>query len=152
MESIFDNLKFEMEHEEMFPEKKLPTLDFKMWMEDNKIMYSFYQKEVANKAVINKLSALSENVKVASLTQNLIRRCKNTSELLPVEVRLAVIDEFVEQVLASNPLGVQGQAVRSGPTTPLPSAEGLPPKSYSPKPPVPRQAAARARYPSHVDI
>merc|ERR1740123_672475 len=80
MESIFDNLKFEMEHEEMFPENKLPTLDFKMWMEDNRIMYSFYQKEVANKAVINKISALSENVKVASLTQNLIRRCKNTSE------------------------------------------------------------------------
>ena len=52
MESIFDHLKFEMEHEEMFPKHKLPTLDFKMWVEDNKIMYSFYQKEVANKAVI----------------------------------------------------------------------------------------------------
>ena len=76
-------------------------------MEDNKIMYSFYQKEVANKAVINKLSALSENVKVASLTQNLIRRCKNTSELLPVEVRLAVIDEFTEQVLAATTAGIR---------------------------------------------
>ena len=73
-----------------------------MWMEDNRIMYSFYQKDVANKAVINKLSALSENVKVASLTQNLIRRCKNTSEMLPVEERLAVIDRFTEQVLACN--------------------------------------------------
>ena len=41
MESIFNNLKFEMEHKETFPEQKLPTLDFKMWMEDNKIMYSF---------------------------------------------------------------------------------------------------------------
>ena len=102
MESVFDSLKFEMEHQEMFPENKLPTLDFKMWVEDNKIMYSFYQKEVANKAVINKLSALSENVKVASLTQNLIRRCKNTSELLSMEERLAVIDQFTEQVLACN--------------------------------------------------
>ena len=36
------------------------------------------------------------------MTQNLIRRCKNTSELLPVEVRLAVIDQFAEQVLACN--------------------------------------------------
>ena len=71
-----------------------------MWMEDNKIMYSFYQKEVANKAVINKLLALSENVKVASLTQN-------TSELLPVELRLAVIDEFTEQVLAATTAGIR---------------------------------------------
>ena len=69
-------------------------------MEDNKIMYSFYQKEVANKAVINKLLALSENVKVASLTQN-------TSELLPVEMRLAVIDEFTEQVLAATTAGIR---------------------------------------------
>ena len=71
-----------------------------MWMEDNKIMYSFYQKEVANKAVINKVLALSENVKVASLTQN-------TSELLPVEMRLAVIDEFTEQVLAATTAGIR---------------------------------------------
>ena len=76
MESIFPHLKFEMEHEEMFPGNMLPTLDFKMWVEDNKVQYSFYQKEVANKAVINKKSALSENVKVASLTQNLIRRSR----------------------------------------------------------------------------
>ena len=69
-------------------------------MEDNKIMYSFYQKEVANKAVINKVLALSENVKVASLTQN-------TSELLPVEMRLAVIDEFTEQVLAATTAGIR---------------------------------------------
>ena len=63
-------------------------------------MYSFYQKEVANKAVINKVLALSENVKVASLTQN-------TSELLPVEMRLAVIDEFTEQVLAATTAGIR---------------------------------------------
>ena len=100
MASIFPHLKFEMEHEEMFPGNMLPTLDFKMWVQDNKIQYSFYQKEVANKALINKRSALSENIKVASLTQNLIRRCKNTSEMLSMEARLAMINEFTQQALA----------------------------------------------------
>ena len=103
MNSIIDFLKFKMEHEEMFEEKKLPTLDFKLWVEENKILflYSFYQKEVANKQVIHKKSALSENVKVASLTQNLIRRMKNTSEFLSLGERLAVIEQFTEQVLKS---------------------------------------------------
>ena len=73
----------------------------KLWVEENKILYSFYQKEVANKQVIHKKSALSENVKVASLTQNLIRRMKNTSEFLSLGERLAVIEQFTEQVLKS---------------------------------------------------
>ena len=50
--------------------------------------------------MISKKSALSEIVKVASLTQNLIRRCKNTSEMLSIQARLAVIDQFTQQVLA----------------------------------------------------
>ena len=32
---------------------------------------------------------------------------QNTSELLPVEMRLAVIDEFTEQVLAATTAGIR---------------------------------------------
>ena len=80
MDSIYGNLKVEMEHAEQFEDRTLPTLDFRMWVQNNKILYSFYQKPVANKCVIHKDSALGMNMKIASHTQNLIRRMKNTSD------------------------------------------------------------------------
>ena len=66
MDSIYPNLKFEMEHCEMF-DGKLPTLDFQMYVLNNLVNYEFFSKPMANKNVICKRSALSENVKIASL-------------------------------------------------------------------------------------
>ena len=74
MDSIFNNLTFEMETPEMFTNGHLPTLDFECWKENERILYSFYQKEVSKKTLIDRKSALGENMKVASLTQNLVRR------------------------------------------------------------------------------
>ena len=94
MDSIYGNLKVEMEHAEQFEDRTLPTLDFRMFVQDNKVLYSFYQKPVANKCVIHKDSALGMNMKIASHTQNLIRRMKNTSEDVNMETRLAVINKY----------------------------------------------------------
>ena len=44
MDSIYGNLKVEMEHAEQFEDRTLPTLDFRMLVQDNKVLYSFYQK------------------------------------------------------------------------------------------------------------
>ena len=82
-----------METEDMFNNGRLPTLDFDCWVIDNKIYYSFFQKSMARKTVIHKQSALSEKTKVTSLSQDLIRRMKNTSEDVPIEERIAIIDE-----------------------------------------------------------
>ena len=101
MNSIYSNLQVEMEHAEMFEDKTLPTLDFRLFVQDNLVLYSFFQKPVANKCVIHKQSALGENSKIASHTQNLIRRMKCTSELLPMESRIVVIDEFCRQLISS---------------------------------------------------
>ena len=40
-------------------------------------------------------------MKVASLVQNLIRRMKNTSEMLNIQTRIAIIDEFTQQLFMS---------------------------------------------------
>ena len=52
MDSIFPNLTFEMETPEMFKDCHLPTLDFQCWKENERILYSFYQKEVSKKTLI----------------------------------------------------------------------------------------------------
>ena len=54
MDSIFNNLTFEMETPEMFDGGHLPTLDFECWKENERILYSFYQKEVSKKTMIDR--------------------------------------------------------------------------------------------------
>ncbi len=51
--------------------------------------------------MIHKQSALGENSKIVSHTQNLIRRMKCTRELLPMESRIVFIDEFCWQLISS---------------------------------------------------
>ena len=99
--SVFSCLSFEMETPEMFSDKKLPTLDFICWVKNNKIQYSFYQKPMAKKTVIQRKSALGKNCKIASLSQNLVRRMKNTCEDLPDSDRIQIIDEYSSQLEAS---------------------------------------------------
>ena len=53
---------------------------------------------MSNKHVIHRKSALGVNMKVASLVQNLIRRMKNTSELVNMDTRLKIINEYTNQL------------------------------------------------------
>ena len=85
----------------MFDGGHLPTLDFECWKENERILYSFYQKEVSKKTMIDRKSALGENTKVASLTQNLMRRMKNTSEDVDNSVRVSIVNAFSSQIKAS---------------------------------------------------
>ena len=102
MDSIFTmNLTFEMETPEMFQDGHLPTLDFQCWKENERILYSFYQKEVSKKTLNDRKSALGDNTKVTSLTQNLVRRRKNTSEDVDDSVRIEIVNAFSSQLKAS---------------------------------------------------
>ena len=110
MDSIYPELKFEMEIPSMF-DGKLPTLDFQVWVEGNQVSYSFYQKPMARKSVIHKSSALSEKTKVSSLSQDLIRRMKNTSESVPDKVRIDIVNEYSDQLLSSGYSPTQTQDI-----------------------------------------
>ena len=79
-ESVYTELKFEMETAEDFESQTLPTLDFQCWMESDKLLYKFFRKPMSKQTLIMKESALSENIKISSLTQEVIRLSKNTSE------------------------------------------------------------------------
>jgi hypothetical protein len=57
----------------------LPTLDLTIWTreEDNKTMFLFYTKPMSSNTVLQRKSAMPENMKVASLNQEVIRRMLN---------------------------------------------------------------------------
>ena len=101
MNSIHPNLKFTMEIPEDFDNGKLPTLDTQVWLEGDRLMYSFYEKPMAAKTVMRRESALSENTKVSSLSQDLIRRLKNINLELPTSARVEAINDFASKLMSS---------------------------------------------------
>ena len=53
------------------------------------------------KTVIHKVSALSENSKMASLSQNVVRHMRNTSERLDISERVKVVNKFRQRMANS---------------------------------------------------
>ena len=103
MNAIFDFLRFTVESELDFQDRRLPTLDFKLWVrqEDGLIMHTFYEKPTSSNQTIQKDTALPENTKMATLNSEVVRRMLHTSELLPIEKRIVVLDD-VSQKLANS--------------------------------------------------
>ena len=96
------NLQCTSELGEEFTDMRLPTLDTKLWVENTgKVEYMFYEKPMSSRYLICKDSALPENVKMASLSQNLIRRLKHTSQNLPISFHLEAINNFSKKMRTS---------------------------------------------------
>ena len=81
----------------------LPTLDLVIWVRktDNKTMYSFFSKPMASSKVLQRDSAMPENMKISTLNQEMIRRMINTSEELDDTKRLETVDEYGMKVVNS---------------------------------------------------
>ena len=101
MNSICSWLVLTMEHEEMF-NGVLPTLDLIIWVSSgNKVMFSFYEKEMVSPMVLHKRSAMPEGVRRATLNQELVRRMCNTSELVDIKERVKVVDKYAQKLINS---------------------------------------------------
>ena len=98
MNSILDFLIFTKESPGDFPDGKLPTLDIKVWLENLRIWYQFFQKPMSNNVVIQEQAALSEMVKVSSLTEEVVRRLKHTSRGLEKSYRLETLEDFSQRM------------------------------------------------------
>ena len=78
MNSINPYLTFTAEVETDFPTRKLPTLDTKLWMEeDGQLGHGFYEKEMKSQQMIDKDSAMSINQKHCIMANELTRRLYN---------------------------------------------------------------------------
>ena len=101
MNSICGWLVLTMETEDMF-KGKLPTLDLEIWVDkDNMFMYHYYEKPMIPDTVLHRRSAMPEGTRRATLNQELIRRMVNTSELVPMNTRLEIIDKYAGKLLNS---------------------------------------------------
>ena len=99
---IYPFLNFTIESVDDFEDRRLPTLDFKMWVtEDNIVMYTFFEKPTSSNQMLHRNSALSENVKMATMNAEIIRRMMNVSELLPDHERITVLDRVAQKLCNS---------------------------------------------------
>ena len=101
MEGVQDYLKLTMETGEDF-DGRLPTLDTTLWVDSSNIVhFAFYEKPMCLNQVLQKDTALPENTKQASLAQEMVRRMKNTSELLPMGERIVIVSKYAQKLLNS---------------------------------------------------
>ena len=80
----------------------MPLLDLQVQVRDgNQIYYKFYKKKVSNPLLMLQSSAMPEKVKRATLTEEGIRRLRNTKRELPWEEKAEILSEFSHKLMLS---------------------------------------------------
>ena len=101
MNSINEDLKFTTEAPEDFPNKRLPTLDFVLWMIDGILYHSYYEKSMKTQFTVMQRSAMSEHQRMAILSNELVRRLSNIHRDVVCEEMEEVIEQYVSQLKTS---------------------------------------------------
>ena len=94
-------LRFTQEIGEDFPDLRLPSLDTTIWVERNRILFRFVSKPMATNLVIQAKSALSEEVKLSTLAEEVCRRLRNTSRRLEHSNRLETLEDLSTRMSTS---------------------------------------------------
>ena len=72
----------------------LPSLDTKIWVQDGwTILFEFFEKTMATNLMVEAGSALSKEVKLATLSEEVTRRLRNSSLDLDYSCRLEILEK-----------------------------------------------------------
>ena len=78
MNGINPDLRFTAELREDFVDQRLPTLDFKMWFDqDWRINHTYFEKDMRSQLVVPEKTAMSTKQKINILSNDLVRRLSN---------------------------------------------------------------------------
>ena len=99
MNQINMDLVFTTESQEDFAKERLPTLDFEMWISNNKVRHSYYQKPMKTPYVIMERSGMGHQQKFCILSNELCRRMSNIqiSEVPHSEI-LEIIEQYIGEL------------------------------------------------------
>ena len=102
MQDLEEFLNFTMETVDDFATGFLPTLDTDLGVTElNEVLYKFYEKPMCSNVCVQKLSAMDENSKVKTLSNELTRRLLNSSESLGNKERVRVVDIYTQKLINS---------------------------------------------------
>ena len=89
-------MKFTIDGEDDHKDRRVPMLDICCWRTGPKtIIHGFYEKPMTSNLVILAKSATPQNGKMATLSQEIIRRMRNTSRRAPLEERIKYLNKFM---------------------------------------------------------
>ena len=101
MNSINSDLTFTVEWAGEFSNKRLPTLDFSMWIEQGLIRHTFYEKEMKNQILVMRKSSMAEKQKIDILSNEVVRRLSNIGENVGQCEKDHTIDHLTQQLMNS---------------------------------------------------
>ena len=102
MKGVEKYLSFTVESGEDFEGGWLPTLDTNLKVgSDNQIQFKFYEKSTCSKKTVQKDSAMEENAKIQTVSNDLVRRLCNTGESLGARERCKVVDDYGQKLANS---------------------------------------------------
>ena len=102
MNDIFHFLNFTIELGEDFVDGKLPSLDINIWVVNGRfIFYEYFEKTMASNLMVEAKSALSREVKLATLTEEIARRLRNTSLRVDSARRLEILERACTKMKTS---------------------------------------------------
>ena len=104
--SVAPDLKFTVECADDHEGGRIPMLDLMVWREQGadgseKLLHCYYEKPVTSQKVMIKGLAMPMATKMEVLAQEVIRRMRNTSLLVPLEVRRKVLDQAMQKMCNS---------------------------------------------------
>ena len=101
MNYINEDLKFTTEVEEDFQDKKLPTLDFSLWLICGLIYHTYFEKMMRTPYIIMRRSAMSKHQMMSILSNELVRRLSNVHPDIRKEESLGITEHYTIQLKMS---------------------------------------------------
>ena len=99
MNDINNDLVFTVEAPDEFEDKKLPTLDTKMWLEEGLIRHTYFEKKMKTPFLLMKRSAISQHQRCSILANELVRRLSNVDvDHIPHSEVILVVEQFIQQL------------------------------------------------------
>ena len=71
--NIHPSIQIEVDFPSKYDDNKMPILDLKVWVENNKVKHEFYQKSVSSKSMIHQRTAMPIDKKRTIITQEILR-------------------------------------------------------------------------------
>ena len=102
MVGVESYLEFTVESGEEFEGGWLPTLDTNLRVGgDNLVQFKFYEKTTCSKKTVQKTSAMEENSKIQTVSNDLVRRLGNTRESMGAVEMCKVVDQYGQKLINS---------------------------------------------------
>ena len=109
--SLLPFIKFKEDVPANHESKKIPVLDFQVWAEEEdtdqesgtktRLMFEFYEKPMASKLVIMENSALPHRMKITTLSQEIVRRMRNTCRAVSSKRRGEILSVYMRKLQRS---------------------------------------------------